>query len=109
MYSSTTSIIANSFKFFSKAASPSSHCHAQTLNSLRFAQRARLVENTPKINLAPASSLGGGSPYGFLSVMSAMELKKDISRLAKIIKTAQNVSKVEDRCLAFVNFLAYFA
>ncbi|CAL8125403.1 unnamed protein product [Orchesella dallaii] len=74
-------------------ASPSSHCHAQTLNSLRFAQRARLVENTPKINLASASPSYYG-PYGHLSVMSAMELKKDISRLAKIIKTAQNLASL---------------
>ncbi|ODN04869.1 Kinesin-like protein KIF16B, partial [Orchesella cincta] len=73
-----------------KAASPSSHCHAQTLNSLRFAQRARLVENTPKINLASATPSYSYGPYGYLSVMSAMELKKDITRLAKIIKTAQN-------------------
>lgn len=81
------------FYVFLSAASPSSHSHAQTLNSLRFAQRARLVENTPKINLASSSSNQYG-PYGFLSVMSAMELKKDISRLAKIIKTAQTVSSI---------------
>ncbi|XP_021957189.1 uncharacterized protein LOC110853244 isoform X2 [Folsomia candida] len=90
-------------------ASPASCSHAQTLNSFRFAQRARLVENKPRINLnylSPLLGLNNGIGIGLASsvastsatpsaaalysIMSAFEIKKDISKLSKIIRTAQS-------------------
>lgn len=74
------------------AASPASCCHAQTLNSFRFAQRARMVENQPKINV---TKFGGRhkKSSSIFSGVSAFDLKNDIARLVSIIRSAQGVSQ----------------
>ncbi|CAG7836612.1 unnamed protein product, partial [Allacma fusca] len=67
-------------------ASPASCSHAQTLNSLRFAQRARLVENKPEVNLTSCPNRTSSESY----IASIFDIRKDISRLANILKVAQN-------------------
>jgi len=79
------------------AASPASSCHAQTLNSLRFAQRARLVENQPKINVTKSEEKARDRrASGIFSGISAFDLKKDISRLASMLRSAQTVSPLNN-------------
>jgi len=77
------------------AASPASCCHAQTLNSFRFAERARQVENSPRVNFVSSVPSGGSTTTtssALYSIMSAFEIKKDISRLSRLIRSAQSVS-----------------
>lgn len=73
-----TYFIINSF-FLTLAISPSSSCYSETVNTLRFGQRAKHIINEPLINEDP-------------TIRIIRELREEIAYLKSLLQNHNNVS-----------------
>jgi hypothetical protein len=70
---------------FYTAVSPSSGCYSETVNTLRYAQRAKRIVNQPVVN--------SGMPEE-TAARTIRELQAEVSRLRTVLAALQGVSEI---------------